>query len=377
MVKIKIRRIRMKKRWMFCVFVLVSIPCLMAQQAQSITDVITDTVTNYLAPLGGKGQAGEKVLVLHFKAPTGALNDWAIDRFTEAFKQRGLVPVERQNWSDSLAAVGERVNAALDDASAASLGAQAGVKTVFTGTFAPQDKNWALAIRAVSVAGKKSVWSKNYLIRPGETFTRLATPGPAAASAPAAAAPAPAAPAPAPAAPAAVPAPAPAASRDPVLAQSYRIGASGPAGGLIFYDKGDNSGGWQYLEAAPVETEQTVTWGPAASIRGLTAGIGAGKKNTETIMDHQRESGQLYRAAQICDALVVGGFNDWYLPSKSELVLMFTNLKDNDLGGFRSGWYWSSTSESQYYAWTQLFGDGSQDHRDRGNTYSVRAVRQF
>lgn len=358
---------------MFCVFALVSIPCLMAQRAQSITDVISDTATSYLAPLGGKGQPGEKVLVLHFRAPTGALNDWVIDRFTEVFKQRGLVPVERQNRPASLAAVGERVNADIDDASAASLGAQTGVKTVFTGTFTPQGKNWALTIRAISVAGKKSVWSKNYLIQPGETFTRLAAPAPAAASVPAAAAPPPAAPVPA---PDPVPA-APVADRDPGPAQSYRIGDTGPAGGLIFYDKGDNSGGWRYLEMAQVGTEQSVPWGPAAGIRGLNSNIGAGKKNTEIIMDHQRESGQLHRAAQICDALVVGDFDDWYLPSKSELVLMFTNLKDNGLGEFGSGWYWSSTSESQYYAWAQFFRDGSQEHRGRDNAYLVRAIRQF
>ena len=31
----------------------------------------------------------------------------------------------------------------------------------------------------------------------------------------------------------------------------YSIGSYGPAGGRIFYDKGNNDGGWRYLEAAP------------------------------------------------------------------------------------------------------------------------------
>ncbi|GHU33390.1 hypothetical protein FACS1894172_11810 [Spirochaetia bacterium] len=40
----------------------------------------------------------------------------------------------------------------------------------------------------------------------------------------------------------------------------YVIGDTGPAGGLIFYDKGDYSDGWRYLEVAPVTTETTAQW---------------------------------------------------------------------------------------------------------------------
>ena len=32
---------------------------------------------------------------------------------------------------------------------------------------------------------------------------------------------------------------------------SHKIGDKGPAGGIIFFDKGSRSSGWQYLEAAP------------------------------------------------------------------------------------------------------------------------------
>ncbi|GHU30912.1 hypothetical protein FACS1894172_04920 [Spirochaetia bacterium] len=37
----------------------------------------------------------------------------------------------------------------------------------------------------------------------------------------------------------------------------YKIGDTGPAGGLIFYNKGDYSDGWRYLKAAPANTERT------------------------------------------------------------------------------------------------------------------------
>jgi hypothetical protein len=42
--------------------------------------------------------------------------------------------------------------------------------------------------------------------------------------------------------------------------RAYKIGDTGPAGGFIFYDKGYNSGGWRYLEAAPVEAEFQTVW---------------------------------------------------------------------------------------------------------------------
>ena len=38
-----------------------------------------------------------------------------------------------------------------------------------------------------------------------------------------------------------------------VFAQEYKVGDTGPAGGLIFFDKGALTNGWRYLEAAPVD----------------------------------------------------------------------------------------------------------------------------
>jgi hypothetical protein len=201
---------------------------LTAQQPQPITNVITDTVSDYLSPLAGRGQAGEKLVVLHFKAPTQALGDWAIDRFTETFKQRGTVPLERRNWPAYLSDTTSKVDTEIDDAAAAALGARAGVRTVFTGAFSPQGSNWVLALRAVSVASKRSTWSKNYLIQPGQTFTQLAAqPAPIAAATSTAPAPvpAPAAPTPIPTPAASVPAAAPAAVSAPAAASAS---VSGP-----------------------------------------------------------------------------------------------------------------------------------------------------
>ncbi len=48
-------------------------------------------------------------------------------------------------------------------------------------------------------------------------------------------------------------------------------------------------------------------------------------------------------AARLCDILVIDTFEDWFLPSKEELDLMYVNLKSNGWGGFTTGFYWSSS----------------------------------
>jgi hypothetical protein len=158
---------------------------------------------------------------------------------------------------------------------------------------------------------------------------------------------------------------------------AYKIGDTGPAGGLIFYVKGNSGGGWRYLEAAPAETEQILMWGYDNLIDGTGSGIGAGKNNTATIMGYQIRTGNLCLAANACDELVSGGFDDWFLPSRDELLLIYTNLKSKGLGGFGNGYYWSSSEYNRYYAHCLELGNGSLYHNDKDNTYSVRAVRAF
>jgi hypothetical protein len=72
-----------------------------------------------------------------------------------------------------------------------------------------------------------------------------------------------------------------------------------------------------------------------------------------------------------------GGYTDWYLPSKFELDLMYTNLYRNALGDFTSNYYWSSTEVSNSFAWFQNFGNGSQNNFNKDNFSHVRAVRAF
>jgi hypothetical protein len=89
-----------------------------------------------------------------------------------------------------------------------------------------------------------------------------------------------------------------------------------------------------------------------------------------------------------------GVYGDWYLPSKDELRLMYTNLQrfgcstntpegiDPSLcptrkGEFLNNYYWSSTEVVNNVAWSQVFHDGNQLYSYKSTTSSVRAVRAF
>jgi hypothetical protein len=165
----------------------------------------------------------------------------------------------------------------------------------------------------------------------------------------------------------------------------YKIGDIGPAGGIVFYDQCVFSYGWRYLEAVPAGMERKAEWGAyervdgsyrGIAVSGTKTAVGGGKRNTQLIVELLRKQGETNRAAQICAALEVNGFKDWFLPSKDELDLMYKNLAAKGLGGFSGGWYWSS-SEYGRYSWFQRFSDGLQGSSAKYYTGSVRAVRAF
>ncbi|MDR2177756.1 MAG: DUF1566 domain-containing protein [Treponema sp.] len=160
----------------------------------------------------------------------------------------------------------------------------------------------------------------------------------------------------------------------------YRVGDFGPAGGWIFYDKGKVTDGWRYLEAAPVEAEFWAEWGVfGISIGGTKSDIGTGRRNTELIVEFLRRTGESGRAAQLCDELVFGGHDDWFLPSDKELEKIRYSIV-SDLGEFSDTNYWSSSESDSTSARTYDFGytdDEAWDITDKNVTYNVRAVRAF
>jgi hypothetical protein len=171
-------------------------------------------------------------------------------------------------------------------------------------------------------------------------------------------------------------------------ASDYNIGEKGPAGGLIFYvNPNYESDGWKYLEAAPSDfpgsnNDYHIQWDYRdyrnnPSTGAIETVIGTGKANTQKIVNIQSEGNY---AAKLCDDLTLNGYNDWFMPSKDELNLMFENLNLKNLGSFASEGYWSSSEYDRSNAWDQHFGSdghGRSDDNDKVNGRRVRAVRAF
>jgi len=176
----------------------------------------------------------------------------------------------------------------------------------------------------------------------------------------------------------------------------YALRDIGPAGGYIFYDKGNyykadfpivkaapdpvpitpTYSDWRYLEAAPSDQSPGSEWGcDGISISGADGtAVGTGEQNTIDIEAGCTTPGT---AADICANLSLGGYTDWFLPSKDELNLVYVNLKLYALGGFTDGYYWSSYESNIIGAWAQYFYNGNQDNYYKFRTYRVRAVRAF
>lgn len=181
--------------------------------------------------------------------------------------------------------------------------------------------------------------------------------------------------------------------RDELTTTVYTIGDTGPAGGLVFYDKGFYSDGWRCLEAAPSDIG-VLAFGyyrPESTnlIVGTALSIGSGKLNTESLVKYMDIDGKAYSAssgenvneyaARKCLDYEHCGYDDWYLPSKEELNLMYKNLHKNGLGSFADDYaYWSSSEEYADYAWLQYFSSGKQEVKYRFTLAGrVRPIRAF
>jgi hypothetical protein len=130
----------------------------------------------------------------------------------------------------------------------------------------------------------------------------------------------------------------------------FEIGETGPAGGLIFYRNLDAEGTWRYLEAAPFDLSGLLKWAPnGENITGTSTSIGSGQQNTESIVGTLGSANSY--AALPTQNYSLGGYSDWYLPSRDELVQMREGLFTLNLGAFTGGAsYWSSSQDQTFPA---------------------------
>ncbi len=189
------------------------------------------------------------------------------------------------------------------------------------------------------------------------------------------------------------------------------VGDLGPAGGYIFYDDtvgfdfnddstiasdekdlldGTNDGivnGDRYLEVAPYGWDNggddpLMMWGAnnvyIPDIKGME--IGDGETNTFQIVN---TAGDAALAAKACNdySVTVGEttYDDWFLPSKYELFVIYKNLHVSSLGGFlNENGYWSSTAINNTTAFAVIFDtvyNGASTSYDREDSLYAKKVR--
>jgi len=188
----------------------------------------------------------------------------------------------------------------------------------------------------------------------------------------------------------------------PATPGTFAIGDPGPSCvGKVFYV---TDGGLHGLEMAPpywyVSVDPESILDPSASwINGVpeddgygnlieeiqttlngntSTAVGTGLANSNAIM---LQTGNTGSAAKLCRDYRGGGFDNWFLPSRDELALLYAQKDVTKSGGFTSenayGGYWSSSEFSAGNAWSQYFTSGQQQGTSKGYGRLVRPVRAF
>jgi len=358
----------MKKTSLFAL-VMVIFSILIAQQTNTIDIVNFEQALSEISDyIYEKAPKGRSLLFLNIQSSSTSQSEYIIEELTSiSVNEKQLDVVNRQEIEQILAEQSFQISGNVADSEAVRLGQMSGAQTIITGSIRSAGNNiYRLSIRIIDVETAKVLGIVNKNIEIGQTTAALMGIGTIGETRPTART---------------------TSTPTPTIQSSivYKIGDTGPAGGIVFYDKGDYSEGWRFLEAAPADLEASARWGlNGTDCPDTYLETGTGKGNTATIINVLTTKRESNCAAQICNELVVNGFNDWFLPSKDELNLMYQNLKKKGYGIFTTKTYWSSsctnrnTGKSTYY---QSFFDGIQYYTSNIDTRSdkrvVRAVRAF
>ena len=154
-------------------------------------------------------------------------------------------------------------------------------------------------------------------------------------------------------------------------------------GGIVFYI---DSTGEHGLVAAMEDIEGTYEWGcyvtdlngNNSSVSPELQAIGTGYQNTLEIVAGCSETPI---AASEALAYESGGYSDWYLPSKDELIEMYNTIgqgsPEGNIGGFNISSYWSSSEYSSSGACNVNFSDGISYNYLKSSPSRVRVIRAF
>jgi len=152
----------------------------------------------------------------------------------------------------------------------------------------------------------------------------------------------------------------------------FKIGDTGPGGGIIFYDKGDWVEDWRYLEV-------NTTDGPSRNYgchkdHNTTNTIGSGLNNTLKMTDNCNDyNSSIFMKSD-------GGKRGWYIPNKTESQNLYYYKRDNgnEKLNLNSGWYWTShqNDDSDAYAQQISYVSGSTRGEGKQYTHKTRLIRR-
>ena len=80
-------------------------------------------------------------------------------------------------------------------------------------------------------------------------------------------------------------------------------------------------------------------------------------------------------AKDTCGNLILNGYDDWFLPSKDTLALLY--FFKSYVGSFAGKYYWSSTQDQHTTAWSQGILNAYQRSIKKDTLQRVRPVRAF
>lgn len=170
-------------------------------------------------------------------------------------------------------------------------------------------------------------------------------------------------------------------------AKTYKVGDFAH-GGIVFWV--DESG--QHGLVCAKSDQGTAMWYAGTNIKTMARGNGpkSGELNTAIIIASQGEGTGVIYAARLCNELLIteGGksYGDWYLPSISELVLMYNNRNiinataiANGGSNFSTDFYTTSTETGGTTIYGQSFSGGnvSSTAVKFRDDFKVRAIRAF
>ena len=155
-------------------------------------------------------------------------------------------------------------------------------------------------------------------------------------------------------------------------------------GGIVFYvDESGEHG----LVCSKVDVGENVKWVERKVIRKNNR-LSNNMTTNKSLFGSKNKVKQDFFASQLCENFEVTEegkkYNDWYLPTKEELNLMYLQKEKinetslaNQGKAFGKTYYWASTEEDFTRAWTQYFYNGKQIDTYKKYKHNVRAIRAF